>query len=62
MLFTIDPRPLQANLSEAQAKLERDRALLTKASEDYRRYRCSRPRRCWSRNRQPISLPSYNFV
>jgi len=38
MLFTIDPRPLQANLSEAQAKLERDRALLTKASEDYRRY------------------------
>lgn len=38
LLFTIDPRPLQAALSEAQAKLERDRALLAKASEDYRRY------------------------
>lgn len=38
LLFTIDPRPLQAALNEAQAKLERDRALLAKASEDYRRY------------------------
>ncbi len=38
LLFTIDQRPLQAALSEAQAKLERDRALLEKAAEDYRRY------------------------
>ncbi|EPR38721.1 efflux transporter, RND family, MFP subunit [Desulfovibrio sp. X2] len=38
LLFTIDPRPLQASLEQARANLERNKALLTKAEEDYRRY------------------------
>lgn len=38
LLFTIDPRPYQANLKEAQAKLDRDRALLKKAQDDSQRY------------------------
>jgi multidrug efflux system membrane fusion protein len=38
LLFTIDPRPHEANLQEAQAKLARDRALLKKAQEDAGRY------------------------
>lgn len=38
LLFTIDPRPYQAVLKEAQAKLARDRALLQKAQDDARRY------------------------
>ena len=38
MLFTIDPRPYEAFLKEAQAKLARDRALLKKAQDDAQRY------------------------
>jgi len=38
LLFTIDPRPYQAVLKEAQAKLARDQALLKKAEDDARRY------------------------
>ncbi len=38
LLFTIDPRPYEANLQEAQAKLARDRALLKKAQDDAQRY------------------------
>lgn len=38
LLFTIDPRPHQAALREAQAKLARDQALLKKARDDARRY------------------------
>ncbi len=38
LLFTIDPRPHEANLKEAQAKLARDRALLKKAQDDAERY------------------------
>jgi multidrug efflux system membrane fusion protein len=38
LLFTIDPRPYQAALKEAQAKLARDQALLKKAQDDTRRY------------------------
>jgi membrane fusion protein, multidrug efflux system len=38
LLFTIDPRPYQAILKEAQAKLARDQALLKKAQDDARRY------------------------
>lgn len=38
LLFTIDPRPHQAALREAQAKLARDQALLKKAQDDARRY------------------------
>ncbi|AGW12306.1 putative efflux transporter protein [Megalodesulfovibrio gigas DSM 1382 = ATCC 19364] len=38
VLFTIDPRPLEAALREAKAKLERNQALLRKAEEDNRRY------------------------
>jgi multidrug efflux system membrane fusion protein len=38
LLFTIDPRPHEANLQEAQAKLARDRALLKKAQDDAQRY------------------------
>jgi len=37
-LFTIDPRPYEAVLKEAQAKLARDQALLKKAEDDARRY------------------------
>lgn len=37
-LFEIDPRPHQAALAEAEARLERDRALARKAAEDVRRY------------------------
>lgn len=37
-LFTIDPRPYEAVLKEAQAKLARDRALLKKAQDDTQRY------------------------
>jgi multidrug efflux system membrane fusion protein len=38
LLFTIDPRPYEAVLKEAQAKLARDRALLKKAQDDAQRY------------------------
>lgn len=38
LLFEIDPRPFQAALAEAEARLERDRALAAKADEDVRRY------------------------
>jgi membrane fusion protein, multidrug efflux system len=38
LLFTIDPRPYQAALDEAQARLERDTALLAKAEKDAERY------------------------
>jgi multidrug efflux system membrane fusion protein len=38
MLFTIDPRPYEAALKEAQARLERDVALMKKAERDTRRY------------------------
>lgn len=37
-LFTIDQRPFQASLNEAQSRLERDIAQLKKAEEDMRRY------------------------
>ena len=38
LLFTIDPRPYEAALAEAKAKLAKDMALLRKAQEDARRY------------------------
>ncbi len=38
LLFTIDPRPYEATLKEAQARLERDIALMEKAERDARRY------------------------
>lgn len=38
-LFTIDPRPYEAALREARSRLDRDRAQLTKAQEDARRFR-----------------------
>jgi len=38
LLFTIDPRPYDAALKEAQARLERDAALADKADVDARRY------------------------
>jgi multidrug efflux system membrane fusion protein len=38
LLFTIDPRPYQVALQEAQARLERDVALADKAGMDARRY------------------------
>ncbi|EPR34315.1 efflux transporter, RND family, MFP subunit [Alkalidesulfovibrio alkalitolerans DSM 16529] len=38
LLFTIDPRPHEAALREAKARLDRNAALLHKAEEDYRRY------------------------
>ena len=38
LLFTIDPRPYQAALAEAQARLERDRALAKNAEETAARY------------------------
>jgi len=38
LLFTIDPRPLQAALQQAQAQLARDRAQMTQANTDERRY------------------------
>ncbi len=38
MLFTIDPRPFEVALKEAQARLERDIALAGKADMDARRY------------------------
>jgi len=38
LLFVIDPRPLEAALKEAQARLTRDRALLLKAEADLSRY------------------------
>ncbi|MFP5259184.1 MAG: efflux RND transporter periplasmic adaptor subunit [Acidobacteriota bacterium] len=37
-LFRIDPRPFELAIRESQAKLERDKALLTKAEEDLKRY------------------------
>jgi multidrug efflux system membrane fusion protein len=37
-LFTIDQRPFQASLNEAQSRLERDIAQLNKATEDMKRY------------------------
>jgi len=37
-LFTIDPRPFEAELAQAEALLARDRALLAKAEDDTRRY------------------------
>jgi multidrug efflux system membrane fusion protein len=38
LLFTIDPRPFEVALKEAQARLERDIALAAKADMDARRY------------------------
>ncbi|MEA4854974.1 efflux RND transporter periplasmic adaptor subunit [Solidesulfovibrio sp.] len=38
LLFRIDPRPYELAIREAQAKLDRDKALLVKAEEDLRRY------------------------
>lgn len=38
LLFTIDPRPFQVALAEAEARLARDRALLQKADDDVRRF------------------------
>lgn len=38
VLFVLDPRPFQSALKEAQAKLERDQALLKKAEDDFTRY------------------------
>jgi multidrug efflux system membrane fusion protein len=38
LLFTIDPRPFQVALEEAQARLDRDTALATKAEKDVKRY------------------------
>jgi multidrug efflux system membrane fusion protein len=38
LLFTIDPRPYEAALREARARLERDAALADKAELDARRY------------------------
>ena len=38
LLFTIDPRPLEAALREAKARLEKDKALAEKAEADNRRY------------------------
>jgi membrane fusion protein, multidrug efflux system len=38
LLFTIDPRPLEAALREAQSRLEKDKALAIKAEADNRRY------------------------
>lgn len=37
-LFTIDPRPFEATLREAQGRLNKDRAQLAKAEDDMRRY------------------------
>jgi membrane fusion protein, multidrug efflux system len=38
LIFVIDPRPLEAALRQAQANLDRDRALANKAETDARRY------------------------
>jgi multidrug efflux system membrane fusion protein len=38
LLFVIDPRPYEAALKQAQANLQRDKALATKAQADARRY------------------------
>ncbi len=38
LLFQIDPRPYQAALDQAQAQLERDRAVAQNAQDDSRRY------------------------
>ncbi len=38
LLFTIDPRPFQAAVNEALARLEKDKALFSKTEDDYRRY------------------------
>ena len=38
VLFRIDPGPFEAALSQAQANLERDQVMLTKAEADVRRY------------------------
>lgn len=38
ILFVIDPRPLEAALKEAQARLAKDKALYHKAAADARRY------------------------
>ena len=38
LLFTIDPRPLEAALREAKARLEKDKSLAEKAEADNRRY------------------------
>ena len=38
LLFTIDPRPYQAMVQQAEAVLARDRALLAKARSDVKRY------------------------
>ena len=38
LLFQIDPRPYQAALAQAQAQLERDRAIAQNAQQDVQRY------------------------
>lgn len=39
VLFRLDPRPFDAALEEAEARLVRDQALLAKAQQDHARYR-----------------------
>ena len=39
LLFTIDPRPYEVSLKEAEAKLTRDTALARKADSDFKRYK-----------------------
>ncbi len=38
LLFVIDPRPFEADLAQAMANLERDKALLLRANQDLKRY------------------------
>ena len=38
LLFKIDPRPFELAIREAQARLDRDKALIVKAEEDLKRY------------------------
>lgn len=38
LLFVIDPRPFEADLAQAQANLERDKAQLLRANQDLKRY------------------------
>ena len=39
VLFRLDPRPFDAAVAEAEARLARDQAMLTKADQDLARYR-----------------------
>jgi|YelNatPaOPRAMG01_1025707.scaffolds.fasta_scaffold01498_12 multidrug efflux system membrane fusion protein len=59
LLFTIDPRPYQAALLQAQANLAKDQAQLAQAKADYERYAYLLKKRVGSQQQYDQALAAY---